>query len=671
MCGISGILNLSAKRNHSEETVFRMISVLGHRGPDERGMYTDHCIQLGHSRLSIIGLESGTQPLSNSDGSLWIVYNGEVFNYIELREQLSNKGYRFVTDTDTEVILYLYQEMGPDCLSLLNGQFAMAIWDYKKRHLFLARDRVGICPLYYTFQNGSFLFASEIKALFMENGVHRQIDPVSLNQIFTVWAPIGSRTVFKDIHALCPGHYMIIRDGIADEQKPYWTLPYYPREQQWKGAWDEAAETLSALMEDAVRLRLRADVPVGAYLSGGLDSSIITSIICEKFNNRLKTFSIGFEDKAFDEADYQKEMIQKLNTEHRQVNVTNQMIQDHFSDVIWHCETPLLRTGPVPLFVLSGLVRDNRFKVVLTGEGADEIFGGYNIYKEAKIRAFWSRKPDSDLRPLLLMRLYPYIFKDADRQLSFLKRFFSVTPEDMQDPLMSHQTRWKNTQRATTFFNAHLQEELSAVNPLSEITGMLPEDFASRDLFDRAQWLETAIFMSSYLLTSQGDRMAMANGVELRVPYLDHRVIDFAARLPDHLKIYGMDEKYILKKAFWNRLPQSIRKRAKQPYRAPIRQALYGSGTSDLDRLVEVDKLSGAGIFNPEKVKRLIKKLSAVKQSTVSEVDSMAITGILSTQLIHELFIRGTGLMAAKPEPPEYIVRRQADGTLSGAVASL
>ncbi len=666
MCGIAGILKPGSKDLVSEDVILRMISILNHRGPEETGAYFDQDIHLGHSRLSIIGLETGTQPICNQDGSLCIVYNGEVFNYIELRTQLEKKGYKFTTHTDTEVILYLYEEMGSACLSELNGQFAIAIWDSNKKELFLARDRVGICPLYYTFQNGQFMFASEIKALFMNNQIKRQIDLISLKQIFTCWTTIGSRTIFNDIKELCPGHFMVIKDGIFHEdQKPFWSLPYYSPEQQWKGTQEEAADKLGELLEDAVRLRLRADVPVGAYLSGGLDSSIITSIIAKKFNNRLKTFSLGFEEKAFDESSYQSEMINFLGTDHSQTNITNQQVVDFFSKVIWHCEKPLLRTSPVPLYMLSKLVNNNNFKVVLTGEGADEVFGGYNIFKEAKVRAFWARHPDSKFRPLLLEKLYPYIFENPKRNRAFLQKFFSTTSEDLIDPLMSHQKRWKNTKRSTGFFSKDVIDKLRDVNPVSDITARLPDGFNKRDVFSRSQWLEMDIFMSNYLLSSQGDRVAMANSVEIRVPFLDHRLIDFAAKLPAHWKIYGLDEKYILKKAFKNQLPENIRKRAKQPYRAPISQAFFSNNNAELNDILSEDQLTSTGIFNTNKVKHLFKKCILKEHSGASESENMAIVGILSTQLIYEQFIKDFSDLSVQPATPDKIIRKKRNGEIS------
>ncbi|MDZ7833604.1 MAG: asparagine synthase (glutamine-hydrolyzing) [Desulfobacterales bacterium] len=658
MCGIAGILNSSSNDILSEDIILRMISILKHRGPDESGVYFDDHIHMGQARLSILDLEGGVQPIPNEDKTLWIVYNGEVFNYTELRSDLEKQGHRFTTQTDTEVIVHLYEEMGSGCLSELNGQFAIAIWDVRKKELFLARDRVGICPLYYTFHNGRLLFASEIKALFMDDQAAREIDLTSLKQIFTCWTTIGSRTIFKNINALCPGHFMIIKEGSDPGlQQPYWHIPYYTPEQRWAGTIEEAEAELRNILEDAVRLRLRADVPVGAYLSGGLDSSVLTSIIAGKFNNRLKTFSIGFEEKAFDEAAFQTEMVQSLKTDHHPTRITNKEVRENFSKVIWHCEKPLLRTGPVPLYMLSGFVRDNRFKVVLTGEGADEVFGGYNIFKEAKIRSFWARQPDSKYRPLLLERLYPYIFENPSRNRAFLQKFFSVTRKDLDDPLMSHRKRWANTQRCTTFFNKEMLDELKNENPVSDISARLPGDFTRRDSFARAQWLEMDLFMSNYLLTSQGDRMAMANSVELRVPFLDHRLIDFAARLPAHWKIHGLDEKYLLKRAFKDQLPQNITRRPKQPYRAPVGQAFFSSGDPMGDLICE-DQLASAGIFDLKKVRHLFRKCLSRENGPGSESENMAVVGILSTQIIHEQFIKNFDSHKTHPAKPDKVIRR-------------
>ncbi|MEI8356357.1 MAG: asparagine synthase (glutamine-hydrolyzing), partial [Deltaproteobacteria bacterium] len=576
MCGIAGACNAGPD---AEGLIARMISILRHRGPDETGIYLDSRVALGHARLSIIGLASGTQPISNEDESLWVVYNGEIFNYPELRLGLEKRGHTFKTETDTEVLVHLYEEHGPEGLSLLNGQFAFAIWAPGKDELFLARDRVGIRPLHYCQMGDKFLFASEIKALFLDPSIPREIDLQSLSQVFTLWTTLTPRTIFRGIHELPPGHYMLVQQGRIVRQEPFWSISYYPEGSRWQGSFGEALEELQRLLTDAIRIRLRADVPVGAYLSGGLDSSIITSLISGNFDNNLRTFSLSFSDPAFDETTYQQEMVRHLRTDHSQVPITNMDIRDHFPEVIRHCEKPLLRTAPVPMYLLSKLVRENNFKVVLTGEGADEVFGGYNIFKEAKVRAFWDRNPESRFRPLLLERLYPYIFKNPSRGRAYLQKFFAVTGNGSDDPLFSHRIRWNNSGKNNTFFSREVTGILGDYRMDEEITNQLPADFDKRDLLSRAQFLEMNIFMSNYLLSSQGDRVAMANSLELRVPFLDFRVIDFAMKLPPSWKVRVLKEKFILKEAFRGLIPESILSRPKHPYRAPIRDVFFGEGS--------------------------------------------------------------------------------------------
>ncbi len=291
MCGIAGVLNLKEPGSISSDLIEKMISTLYHRGPDESGIYLDDWIGLGHTRLSIIDLSSGTQPIHNEDETLWIVYNGEVFNYPELKQDLLNKGHRFYTTTDTEVILHLYEEEGPTCLDLLNGQFAIAIWDLRKKELFLARDRVGIRPLYYTIQGDSVIFASEIKAIFMEEKIPREIDPIAIDQIFTFWSTLPNRTIFKGINELSPGHFLkASQDNVTI--KKYWDIPFRPPEEQLNWTRDDVCQEIKELLKDAVRIRLRADVPVGCYLSGGLDSSGVTALVLRNFNSEVRTFGI-------------------------------------------------------------------------------------------------------------------------------------------------------------------------------------------------------------------------------------------------------------------------------------------------------------------------------------------------------------------------------------------
>ncbi|WP_224981928.1 asparagine synthase (glutamine-hydrolyzing) [Geomonas agri] len=636
MCGIAGFFHTG---NGPERLVTDMLSSIRHRGPDEAGVYLDRCVALGHCRLSIVGLVDGTQPIGNEDGTIWVVYNGEIFNYPELKGVLERQGHRFATHTDTEILVHLYEEHGREFLPLLNGQFAFALWDTRKRELFLARDRVGIRPLYYYHQGGKYSFASEVKALFADPSIPRSISPHALRQVFTYWSTLPPFTPFGEIYELPPAHFQVVKGGRIVAQAPYWQLPYYPPEERFAGSIDDAVEETRALLADAIKIRLRADVPVAAYLSGGLDSSIIASTIAGGCKNELRTFSIGFSEAAFDETPYQRTMARQLGTRHSEIRVTNEQIRDSLSEVVWHAEKPLLRTAPVPMFLLAKLVRDSGFKVVVTGEGADEIFGGYDIFKEAKIRSFWSKAPGSAWRPRLLERLHPYIFREPARYRMMLQKFFAVTPTDPDDPFFSHRIRWNDTQRSTMFFSAPLARQLTQWCPEEDLAHLLPAGFASRDLLARSQLLEIELFLSSYLLSSQGDRVAMANSVELRLPFLDYRIIDLGMKLPPRWKIRGLHEKYILKKAFGSSLPKEIVQRPKLPYRAPIRE-LFLSGQDDCSEEFLSEKgLAAAGYFDVAKTRNLLAKYREPDRQVASEVHHMAIVGILTTQILHQQFI--------------------------------
>ncbi len=635
MCGIAGYFCFEGGDAPSFEVLGNMVSVLHHRGPDATGVYLDDRVGLGHARLSIVDLAGGDQPIHNEDGSLWIVYNGEIFNYPELREELTARGHRFYTATDTEVILHLFEEKGPACLSRLNGQFALAIWDLGKSELFLARDRVGIRPLHYIVHGGRFLFASEIKALFQVPDVPRRIDPVALDQIFTFWTTLPGKTIFEGVRELPPGHYMTVSNAGTSIRK-YWDFQFTaPSEQEERGP-EELKETVWELLHDAIRIRLRADVPVGCYLSGGLDSSGIAAIVKGCFDNRLRTFGIRFEEGMFDEGRFQDRMVSFLGTDHNSITATNAGIGESFRDVAWHSEKPILRTAPVPLYLLSDSVRNNGFKVVLTGEGADEVFGGYDIFRETMVRNFWARQPGSRLRPLLLGKLYPDIFRDP-RLTKSLQAFFSSGLDRTSDPLFSHRVRWENTARIKAFFSDDLRARLGGYNGYEELESCLPGDYSKWDPLSRAQYLEMAVFMSNYLLSSQGDRVAMAHSVEIRLPFLDYRIVEFMGRVPSKWKIWGLGEKYLLKMVLKDVLPPEIVRRPKHPYRAPIRQSLLGCGNGDLEDLLSERTVREACLFDFRKVDVLHRKLR--NSSQASEVDSMALAGILSAHLVHEMFV--------------------------------
>jgi asparagine synthase (glutamine-hydrolysing) len=618
-----------------------MLGLIRHRGPDAFGIYRNNEVGLGSARLSILDLAGGDQPIHNEDKTVWIVYNGEVFNYPDLRVELEQKGHRFYTKTDTEILVHLYEDMGPELLSKLNGQFAFALWDSREKMLMLARDRMGIRPLFYRLSNGRLLFGSEIKTIFADPSVHRELDIQTLSDIFTCWSPLGDATAFKGIRQLLPGHFALYRNGRL-ETRSYWKIAF-SGDGYGERPFEANREELSALLHDATKIRLRADVPVGAYLSGGLDSTYVTALVKKHFNNRLRTFSVSFSDERFDEAPFQLKAVDALQTDHRMIRCTDRDIGEALPKVVWHTEVPMTRTAPVPLYMLSGLVRENSFKVVLTGEGSDEIFAGYDIFKEDRVRRFWAREPESSLRPLLLRRLYPDIFSsDTGRAGAFLTGFFKRGLARVGSNVYSHLIRWENTAQIKTFFSDALLAQSGTVDDFVErYTAALPEEYMRWDPLSRAQYTEIAIFLSNYLLSSQGDRVAMGNSVEGRFPFLDYRVVEFACNLPPQHRLHVLKDKYILRKAADGLIPPELAMRPKQPSRAPISRCFIGSQAPDyVKELLSPESLKETGYFSAEKVSRLVDKCRKQEGALLSERENMAVIGIISTQLLHHHFVR-------------------------------
>ena len=639
MCGIVGVVHFDGSRNEPLD-ILRMLAQIPYRGPDANGIYAQGGTGLGHARLSIIDLRGGQQPMHNEDRSLWVTFNGEIFNYVELRNDLLSKGHRFATQSDTEVILHLYEEYGEDCVRHFNGQWAFAVWDVKRRRLFVSRDRLGVRPLFYTVANRKFLLASEIKSLFAHPDVVPRIDPRGMNQLFTFWSALAPTTVFKGIRELPPGHNLTVQDGKVRMWR-YWDLNY--DDQFSPDDEHECSQRLLELLTDATRLRLRSDVPVGTYLSGGLDSTVTTALAKQCTNAPLRTFSIAFDDAEFDESRYQNEMVRALGTDHQTLRCSSEDIAGVFPEMIWHAERPVMRTAPAPLFLLSRLVRDAGYKVVLTGEGADEMLGGYDIFKEAKVRRFWAAQPDSVIRPSLFKRLYPYLPNMQAQSLAYRKAFFHVRPEDLSSLFFSHLPRWELTSRLKTFFSDDLRSAVSDHDVYADCREMLPEAYAGWDHFCQAQYLETVGLLPGYILSSQGDRMAMAHSVEGRFPFLDHRLAEFAARIPPRLKMKALNEKYILKRAAKDLVPQSVIKRSKQPYRAPdAKSFLPPDGTSSrhdyVEELLSPRRIEEDGVFDPDAVAHLVRKVRSGR--AIGAKDNMALVGILSTQLVVEQFVR-------------------------------
>lgn len=622
----------------TEAEVRRMLPALRHRGPDGNGVYLDRrgAAGLGHTRLSIVDLAGGAQPMTNEDRTVWVSFNGEIFNYIELRETLLKAGHQFRTQSDTEVIVHAYEEYGDGFVQQLNGQFAIALWDVIRRRLLLVRDRIGIHPLFYTVQNGRLLFASEVKAILPLLQAAPRLSAPALDQIFTFWAPRSPNTLFEGIFEVPPGRMAVVENGCLREST-YWDWQFPADGDYLDGSPENLADQLYELLADATRIRLRADVPVGAYLSGGLDSSALVALIRRHSDALLKTFSIGFEEQSLDESRFQQQMVDHLALDHSRVLCRTSDIAAEFPGTILHTETPILRTAPAPMRCLSGLVRAAGYKVVLTGEGSDEVLGGYDLFKEAKIRRFWARSPQSEWRPALLRKLYPYLDTSGSQGKAYLRSFYGIGLEDPDYPGFSHLTRWFTTAQCKVFFSQDIVSVLreDATDGLVET---LPSAFGSWHPFNRTQYLESKTLMSSYLLCSQGDRMLMANSVEGRFPFLDHRVIEFANRLHPNVKMRALNEKYLLKRAMAGHLPPDILQRHKQPYRAPDIPAFFAARPPDyVEDMLSERTIRQYGYFDYNKVRFLLNK--ARRGSSMAYKDNMALVGILSTQLWHHHFI--------------------------------
>lgn len=637
MCGIAGGAGEDIARHAGPEALRAMIGALRHRGPDGFGYHEAPGVALAHARLSIIDLSTGDQPIRNETGTVQVVFNGEIFNYIELRAELEAQGHRFYTHSDTEVIVHLYEQHGDAFVSHLNGQFAIALWDAPAQRLVLARDRSGIRPLFYTRRGNSLLFASEVKSLVAAVPALGEFDPAGLSQVYTWWATLGERTVFRDVLALPPGHLLSFQRGEARVSR-YWDWDFAGEPSPAGFDLDAAADELQALLTDAVRLQLRADVPVGAYLSGGLDSSAIVALVRKLDVARLSTFSVAFDDAEFDESAHQAEMVKFLGTEHHVIRARTQDIGAAFPRLIHHCEVPVVRTAPVPLMLLSESVRAAGFKVVLTGEGADEVFGGYDLFKEAAIRRFWARQPASTARPRLLTRLYPYLKHSPVASAGFASGFFGQQLGEVDLPQYAHLSRIQATRRLLQLSSPGIRA--AALDPAADLGAILPTGFPSWSGLARDQYVESATLMSGYLLAAQGDRVAMANSIEGRVPFLDHRVIEFAARLPARARLRTLREKWILRRAMRGLLPDDILQRAKQPYRAPDSASFFTAGQplGYVAAAFEPAHLADAGIFDPAMARRVYEKCRAGR--AIGFADNMAFVGMLSTLLLADT-VRG------------------------------
>ena len=638
MCGLAGIVRPAAEGVPvSEDALMRMARSLRHRGPDGFGLLLDEGAGLVSSRLAIFDLHRGWQPLVSPANDSAFVYNGEVYNHPELRAELTAAGEQFATTSDTEVVHRMLEREGLDALDRFNGQFAFAWWQPRHRRITLVRDRFGVRPLHFAhLPDGSLAFGSEAKALFASGEISAQADLDGIDDVFTLWGARPPRTAFAGVRQVPAGGVVIWEQGQIVAERRWWKPRYGedPIAQE---------EDLEALLRDSVRLRLRADVPVGTYLSGGLDSSLLTALAQEETEGELRTFSVAFRDRRYDERAQQEQVAAAIGTRHVVVEVGASDIAGAFPEAVDHAETPLIRTAPAPLLLLARAVREHGITVVATGEGADELFLGYDLFKEVELRTL--ARSDPRRAEALLDEVYSYLGSAARRGPAF-RRFVLETGAD--DVLLgSHLTRVQATATVKSLYDPGVREA-AGERSLERLRAELPAGFSGWKQLDKASFLEVSTLLETYLLAAQGDRVAMASGVEGRYPFLDHRVFAHAAGLPAGMKLDGLEDKRPLRSLAARVLPESIASRPKQPYRAPEVAPFFEAGAPAwVEESLAPESLAATGIWDAGRVEGLIRRCRAGRAEGVRE--GMALVGVLSTQLWHRAFIGS----AARTYPKE------------------
>jgi asparagine synthase (glutamine-hydrolysing) len=577
-----------------------MMQAMRHRGPDDDGLYISGPVGLGHRRLSIIDLSTGKQPIGNEDGTVWIVFNGEIYNYKELRASLLQRGHQFHTASDTEVIVHLYEEYGAECASRLRGMFAFAIWDERTKTLLLARDRVGIKPLYYHLSNEALIFASEVKALLEDPSVTRTADPSALATFLTYKYPPGEKTLFKNILKLSPGHYLIAKDGKLSI-KQYWDLQF----NKFKPgkSLDDCTGQLTELLRETVRDHMISDVPVGVLLSGGVDSTAMLSFAVEETNKQISTFTIGFEGTlCTDERPFASLAARKYGTKHYEMTITARDFLDFLPKYVWYMEEPVCEPPAIALYYVSKLARQH-VTVLISGEGGDEAFAGYQTYRNL----VWLEKFKRALGPLARPAA---VVAAGLGKLAGLRSFGRYVPL-MNLPLSKYY--YSRTSNPFSFFNRN-QSELYAPEFLASVNGNGPARVASNcfaaveglEDLDQMLYVDTKTWLPDDLLI-KADKMTMANSLELRVPLLDHQVLEFAASLPPSFKLHVFKTKYILKRALTKRIPPEIRDRKKTGFPVPYHSWIRNDFKDIIWAVLTDRKTIQRGYFKPEAVTRLLK----------------------------------------------------------------
>lgn len=625
MCGIAGLLAPQSNQR-SIQVLAQMLQAIFHRGPDEDGTLVCGPLAMGMRRLSIIDLADGTQPMFDESGRYGIVFNGEIYNYRELRNDLLSRGHQLKTHSDTEVIVHLYEELGDQCVEHLRGMFGLAVWDRQQQELFIARDRLGIKPLYYTQADGDFIFASEIKAILLHPAVQRSIDLTALRQYLSLKYVPGPLTLFSGIYSLEPGHWLRVRQGQILQKHCYWDVSFAkPVAPQEEAAWTQTqwTEALLDLLRESIGLHLRSDVPFGAFLSGGLDSSTIVALMAEQLSSPVKTFSVGFDGVgAQDELPYAKQVADAFGCEHHTLKISAKDFLERAPQVLWHLDQPIADQATIATDMVAKLAGQH-VKMVLTGEGGDELFAGYARYAGERfstcsrwipgmggkmIRAFSQNLPGLRRAKIALGALT--YANEAQR----FANWFPMFQDDTKAFLMAGDQQALRTD-AQDIFQQHLDR-------CDAIAGV-----------DRMLYVDTKLWLVDYLLL-RGDKLTMANSLEARVPLLDHRVVEFAARVPADLKLRGKQRKYLLKQVARQLLPAAIIDRKKQGFPIPIENWLRAEAAPLMHDLLHPETLRRRGFFAVDYVEKLI------HQHTSGFADhSTQIWGLMSLEMWMQRFL--------------------------------
>ncbi|HEU4871094.1 MAG TPA: asparagine synthase (glutamine-hydrolyzing) [Pyrinomonadaceae bacterium] len=605
MCGINGIAFSSRSgRTVSRGQLEAMRDVVRHRGPDDEGLFIDRNVGLGHRRLSIVDVAAGHQPMTNEDASLHMTYNGEIYNHADYREWLESRGHVYKTHCDTETILHLYEEHGVDCVDHLRGMFAFAIWDQPKQELFIARDRLGVKPLYYFHaDDGSLYFGSEIKTIFAAGALKPALNYAALPDYLANHAPSGETTLFQGVKRLLPGHTLVWRDGKIDIKR-YWDVSFVKAKDEGYSD-NDYIEQWSDLFRTSVKLRLMADVPLGMFLSGGIDSSAIAAMMSTMVDEPIKTFSVAFREREANELEYARLIAEKYKTDHHEVVVTPKQFFAALPNLIWHEDEPLAHPSSVALYFVSHLAAQN-VKVVLTGEGSDELLAGYARYKKTVFNlAFGARYQSfttAGIRKTIQSGIEGMPSRSKLRQ-KLSRTFLALTP-DIESIYFDNFAVYPRAMHGA-LLTPQAQERAGHSDPYAEVKRLL-EQTDAKSLLDRLLYADIKTYLHELLMKQ--DQMSMATSLESRVPFLDHKLVEFTASLPERLKLRGWTTKYILRQSMKGVLPDAILTRPKMGFPVPIGAWFRGPYSYLLDEFVLGSRALDRGIFAPDYVRDLVQR---------------------------------------------------------------